>query len=89
MNALQRNDMAADAILANDKTPVGGFSFYVDLHVVVKGNLSVRQGHEIAHQVESTVLEEVAQISEVLVHIEPEEELLNQTDESASGIHIR
>jgi cation diffusion facilitator family transporter len=59
-----------------------GFSFYVDLHVVVKGNLSVREGHEIAHQVKATVLNEMPQISEVLVHIEPEEELLDQTDTS-------
>jgi divalent metal cation (Fe/Co/Zn/Cd) transporter len=59
-----------------------GFSFYVDLHVVVKGNLSVREGHKIAHRVKATVLKEMPQISEVLVHIEPEEELLNQTDAS-------
>ena len=59
-----------------------GFSFYVDLHVVVKGSLSVREGHKIAHQVKSTVLKEMPKISEVLVHIEPEEELLNPPDPS-------
>jgi divalent metal cation (Fe/Co/Zn/Cd) transporter len=32
--------------------------------------------------VKATVLKEMPQISEVLVHIEPEEELLNQTDAS-------
>jgi divalent metal cation (Fe/Co/Zn/Cd) transporter len=52
-----------------------GFSFYVDLHIVVKGELSVREGHRIAHLVENTVLEKLPQISEVLVHVEPEEEL--------------
>ena len=52
------------------------------MHVVVQGNLSVREGHKIAHQVKATVLKEMPQISEVLVHIEPEEELLNQTDAS-------
>jgi divalent metal cation (Fe/Co/Zn/Cd) transporter len=59
-----------------------GFSFYVDLHVVVKGNLSVREGHKIAHQVKATVLKEMPQISEVLVHIEPEEELLDVSNTS-------
>ena len=52
-----------------------GFSFYVDLHIIVKGELSVREGHHIAHLVEDSVLEELPQISEVLVHVEPEEEL--------------
>ena len=53
-----------------------GFSFYVDLHVIVSGTLSVREGHHIAHKVEDAVLQHMPQVEEVLVHIEPEEELL-------------
>jgi cation diffusion facilitator family transporter len=33
-----------------------GFSFYADLHIFVKGNLTVREGHKIAHRVEDQVL---------------------------------
>jgi cation diffusion facilitator family transporter len=53
-----------------------GFNYYVDLHVVVNGDETVRQGHSIAHNVENTVLRSNASISHVLVHVEPEEELL-------------
>jgi cation diffusion facilitator family transporter len=53
-----------------------GFRYYVDLHIVVKGTLTVRRGHNIAHDVEDAVLQQVPQIAEVLVHVEPEEELL-------------
>jgi cation diffusion facilitator family transporter len=53
-----------------------GFRYYVDLHVVVHGDLSVREGHLIAHSVADHVREKVEKIAEVLVHIEPEEELL-------------
>ena len=53
-----------------------GFRYYVDLHVVVRGDLTVRQGHLIAHRVADQVREKVEKIAEVLVHIEPEEELL-------------
>jgi divalent metal cation (Fe/Co/Zn/Cd) transporter len=53
-----------------------GFRYYVDLHVVVRGDLTVREGHLIAHAVADQVREQVAKIAEVLVHIEPEEELL-------------
>lgn len=52
-----------------------GFNFYVDLHVVVAGELSVREGHRIAHGVKEEVLKDYPQVSEVLIHIEPEEEL--------------
>jgi len=55
-----------------------GFSFYVDLHIVVNGDLSVRQGHMIAHEVEDQVLNGLPQVVEVLVHVEPEEELLEK-----------
>jgi cation diffusion facilitator family transporter len=53
-----------------------GFQYYVDLHVVVKGDLTVRSGHTISHRVENRVLEKVDRVASVLVHIEPEEELL-------------
>jgi len=49
-----------------------GFRHYVDLHVIVDGNLTVRQGHAIAHQVENVILQRMSNIAEVLVHIEPE-----------------
>jgi cation diffusion facilitator family transporter len=53
-----------------------GFRYYVDLHVVVRGDLTVREGHQIAHAVADQVRQQVEKIAEVLVHIEPEEELL-------------
>jgi len=54
-----------------------GFRYFVDLHVAVNGNLTVRAGHAISHRVEDRVLAEVSRVERVLVHIEPEEELLN------------
>jgi divalent metal cation (Fe/Co/Zn/Cd) transporter len=53
-----------------------GFSFYIDLHIVVNGDLTLREGHRIAHEVEDQVLKGVPQVAEVLVHVEPEEELV-------------
>jgi cation diffusion facilitator family transporter len=57
-----------------------GFSYYVDLHVVVRGDLTVREGHHIAHDVEDRVLDRVGRVAAVMVHIEPEEELLSKTE---------
>lgn len=48
-----------------------GLSFYVDLHVGVNGNISVRDGHHIAHAVKRAIQESDPRIADVLVHIEP------------------
>jgi divalent metal cation (Fe/Co/Zn/Cd) transporter len=77
----QKENRAADqffsSLLGLDKCFVRkmGFNFYVDLHIIVNGELSVREGHRVAHLVEDSVLRELSQISEVLVHVELEEEL--------------
>jgi cation diffusion facilitator family transporter len=52
-----------------------GLDFYVDLHVGVDPNLSVREGHHIAHAVRKIIREAKREIADVLVHIEPEDEL--------------
>lgn len=48
-----------------------GLEFYVDIHVLVDGDLQVRAGHAIAHAVKDAVKLEVRAIADVLVHIEP------------------
>jgi cation diffusion facilitator family transporter len=57
-----------------------GFVFYVDLHIVVKGEMTVREGHLLSHKVEDEILRGLPQVAEVLVHMEPEEELTTKTD---------
>ena len=54
-----------------------GFSYYVDLHVTVDGELSVRHGHDIARQVKQAIRASNPNVAEVLVHIEPSD-LLNE-----------
>jgi divalent metal cation (Fe/Co/Zn/Cd) transporter len=69
---------AVEGVIGLEKCHVRkmGFRYYVDLHVVVNGSLTVRDGHNIAHDVEDSLLDKVPKIAEVLVHVEPEEELL-------------
>lgn len=50
-----------------------GLDYYVDLHVGVNGNISVHDGHAIAHQVKSAIQQSDSRIADVLVHIEPAE----------------
>ena len=50
-----------------------GLYFYVDLHVVVDGTISVRDGHDIAHEVKNAILTTDPRIADVLVHVEPDQ----------------
>ena len=60
-------------VLALDKCRVrkSGLSHLVDIHVRVDGNLTVTQGHAIAHAVKDALLESSLHVSDVSVHIEP------------------
>jgi cation diffusion facilitator family transporter len=51
-----------------------GLSFYVDLHVEVDGDIPVREGHHIAHEVKRAIQKSDPRIADVLVHIEPAKE---------------
>ena len=48
-----------------------GLDFYVDLHAQVDGNISVHEGHKIAHRVKAAIQESNPRVADVLVHIEP------------------
>ncbi len=60
-------------VLAIDKCFVRkmGFEYYVDIHVIVDGNMTVYEGHDIAHRVKDDLIKTYPKISDVLVHIEP------------------
>lgn len=62
-----------DGVLSLEKCFVRkvGFSYYVDLHVTVDGDLSVRHGHDIARNVKQAIQAANPNVAETLIHIEP------------------
>lgn len=48
-----------------------GFRYHIDLHVEVDPDMTVRESHRIAHDVQARILEELPWAAGVLVHIEP------------------
>lgn len=48
-----------------------GLECFVDIHVEVDGNISVREGHNIGHSVKARLISDVVAIKDVLVHVEP------------------
>ena len=51
-----------------------GSSLYCDVHIVVDGDIPVREGHRIADAARDAVLEEVPSVIEVLVHVDPDDD---------------
>jgi cation diffusion facilitator family transporter len=53
------------------RTRKSGLGLFVELHVEVDGDLTVRRGHEIAHAVSDHLKSSLLSIQHVVVHIEP------------------
>lgn len=45
--------------------------YLVELHVLVSSNISIDEAHRIAHQVENKIMQEIPNIKDVTIHIEP------------------
>lgn len=48
-----------------------GLRYHVDLHLEVDPEMTVRQSHEIAHQVRLEIMQRLDWVADVLVHVEP------------------
>ncbi len=48
-----------------------GMLYFVDLHLIVDGKISVAEGHTIAHTLKDFLKKEFPQLANVLIHIEP------------------
>jgi cation diffusion facilitator family transporter len=50
-----------------------GMQYHVDLHAIVDANISVKEGHELAHKLKDTLRLEIPELGHVLIHVEPNE----------------
>jgi cation diffusion facilitator family transporter len=58
--------------IKNLKTRIFGNKIYVDVDILVDGNMSVTQGHNIAEKVHDLIEGDIENIKHCMVHIEPE-----------------
>ena len=50
-----------------------GMKYHVDLHAVVNSNITVKQGHLLAHNLQDALQAAIPELGHVLIHIEPNE----------------
>ncbi|MBI5412489.1 cation transporter [Candidatus Peregrinibacteria bacterium] len=48
-----------------------GIKYHVDLHATVDANITVKQGHELAHKLKGALQQNMPQLGHILIHIEP------------------
>jgi cation diffusion facilitator family transporter len=72
---ITRASAACEGIKGVDKVWVRklGMRLIVDLHIEVDPGLTVQEGHRLAHQVKAKLQQELPQVRDVMVHVEPYE----------------
>ena len=70
---IRKVSLSVDGVVATEKCFIrkAGMIYHVDLHATVNADITVKQGHEIAHHLKDTLRNEIPQLGHVLIHIEP------------------
>ena len=70
---IRRTSGNVAGVIATEKCFVrkSGLKYHVDLHATVEANITVKEGHDIAHELSRQLKIKIPEIAEVLVHIEP------------------
>jgi len=73
MSQIRAAAMSVDGARAIEKcfARKTGLRYHVDLHLEVDPELTVRESHDIAHNVKNTVKDRLEWVEDVLVHVEP------------------
>jgi cation diffusion facilitator family transporter len=72
---IRKVSLTCAGVVATEKCFVrkAGMKYHVELHAIVQADITVKNGHEIAHKLKDTLLNEIPQLGHVLIHIEPTE----------------
>ena len=75
IDKIRASSQAVEGVLGTEKCYVRktGLKFHIDLHVIVSAMITVKQGHEIAHRLKDRLKQDLPEIADILIHIEPDE----------------
>ena len=73
--SIREKALEVDGVLDTEKCFIrkAGMKFHVDLHAAVNANITVKQGHDIAHNLKDYLQKKIPELGHVLIHIEPNE----------------
>lgn len=70
---IRKVSLKVDGIVGTEKCFIrkAGMVYHADLHATVNADITVKTGHEIAHNLKDTLKKEIPQLGHILIHIEP------------------
>lgn len=70
---IRRVSYQVDGIIDTEKCFIrkAGMKYHVDLHAIVDANISVKEGHELAHNLKDVLRSKIPELGQVLIHVEP------------------
>jgi cation diffusion facilitator family transporter len=73
IGVIRKVSLQVDGIVYTEKCFIrkAGMKYHVDLHAVVNGDITVKEGHDISHLLKDTLRKEIPELGHVLIHIEP------------------
>lgn len=75
IEVIRRVALTVNGIKGTEKCFIrkAGMKYHVDLHAIVDGNISVKEGHDVAHHLKDTLRNRIPELGHVLIHVEPED----------------
>lgn len=74
IDGIRDESQAVAGIIATEKCYIrkSGRAYFVDLHIIIDGNMTVRDGHALSHCLKAHLLARFPDINDILIHIEPD-----------------
>lgn len=71
---VRRESHKVAGIIATEKCFVrkSGQAYFIDLHIIIDGEMTVRDGHALSHRLKDHLLTAFPDIENILIHIEPD-----------------
>lgn len=75
LTEIREESLKVKGVLATEKCFIrkAGMRFHIDLHITVDAEITVKEGHDIAHLLKDHLRNEIKSIGHVLIHVEPNE----------------
>lgn len=72
---IRKASVKVEGIIDTEKCFIrkAGMNYHLELHAIVDGNISVKEGHLLAHNLEDFLRIEIPELGHILIHIEPNE----------------
>ena len=72
---IRQESLKVEGILGTEKCFIrkAGMKYHVDLHALVNADISVKEGHDLAHKLKDSLRSKILELGHVLIHIEPNE----------------